>query len=139
MILRVKNFQLDESSERIFETLKKIPETENLKMIKMIKDVEEHGRIRIDEWYEIIGGLKIPNASKAFWVFSKDTDVKEPYNFFMRVDIQTTAENYDTARVKVKNWVEKTFAQPLKEVFEIENLEIQTPTELSSFITRRRS
>ena len=128
---RVKKFQLDESSKRIFEMLKKIPEIENLKMTKMTKNIEELGRIRIEEWYEIIGGLKVPEGAKAFWVLSKETDDKEPYNFFMRVDRYVAAESYDVAQLKAKRWVEKTLAQPIKETFEVEMIEIKSPTELN--------
>ncbi len=133
---KVKDFQLDESSRKIFGLLKKIPGVENLKMTKMTKDVEELGRIRVEEWYEMTGGLKVAEGAKAFWVFCKDEDAKEPYNFFMRVDRNITDENYDAAQLKAKQWVEKVFAQPLKEAFEVEKVEVKSSVELSS-VTRR--
>lgn len=138
LIAEVKNFQLDESSRKIFDVLKRIPEIENLKMTKMTKDVEELGRIKVEEWYEMTGGLKIPEGFKAFWVLCKDKDAEESYNLFIRIDRNVAAENYNEAQAKAKEWIEKTFAQPLKENFEVERFEIKSPTELSSVKPQQR-
>jgi len=136
LTVKIKDFDLDESSRKIFELLKKIPEVENLKMTKMTKDVEKLGRIKVEEWYEMTGGLKVPEGAKAFWVLCKKEDAKEPYTFFVRVDRNISAENYDVAQVKAKQWVEKVLVQPLREAFKVEKVEVKSSTELSS-VTRR--
>ena len=138
LIAAVKDFDLDKSSKKILETFERIPEITNLKITKMTKDIEEFGRIRVEEWYEITGSLKIPEGSKAFLVLCKERDPNEDYNFFIRIDRNITAKDYDAAQQKAREWVDKTLAQPLREAFHVEQIEIKSPVELSSVKPRRR-
>jgi len=107
-------------------------------MTKVRKDKEEHGKITIKEWYEITGSLDVPEGGKAFWVLSKESSEKEPYNFFMRIDRNITAENYENAQKKVLGWAQNTLIEPIDNEFSVEEKEITSPIELSNISKKMR-
>ncbi len=101
-------------------------------MTKVRKDKETHGKITIEEWYEITGSIDVPEGGKAFWVLSKESSDKEPYNFFMRLDRNITAENYENAQKKVLEWADTKLINPIEKDFSVEEKVICSPAELSS-------
>ena len=97
---KVLNYDLKDSSEKLYNILNKSSTLSNVRMTKVRKDKETHGKITIEEWYEITGSINVPEGGKAFWVLSKESSDKEPYNFIMRLDRNITAENYENAQKK---------------------------------------
>lgn len=117
----VRKFDIDEHSKSLFEMLKKIPELDNLSITKMSREGED--------WYDIIGGIKVPEGARAFEALCKEIDIEEPYNFFMRIDRNIAAESYDEAQLKAKEWVERAIARPLTDAFQIVWVRIEGPPE----------
>jgi len=133
---RVTKFDLDKDSNKVLDALKTVSYLDNLGMTKVTKRVEKMGRMEIDEWYEISGSLKIPEGFKAFWVVCKRETPKEPFNVFMRIDRNASGENYDKAQEKTRKWVEQELAQPLTKSLTVDELHVNTPSELSGVPTR---
>ena len=129
--LRVSAFDLTQSSEGLFEVLKSVSTLRNVKMTKARHDREEQGKIRIEEWFEITGSIDVPEGGQSFWALSKETSKKESYNFFIRIDRNTEAEDYESARKRAYDWVLNDFIQPLEARFRFEEKHITTPEQLS--------
>lgn len=129
--IRVANYKLTDSSEILFEILKNSSALKNVNMTKVRKDKEEHGKITIEEWYEISGSFDVPEGGKSFWVISKDSTTKEPYNFFMRVDRNIEAQSYDIGQNKAVLWVKENLTNYIEKEFTIEDLNLAHPTDLS--------
>lgn len=132
MTARVTGFDLDRDSGKVFEALKTVPHLDNLATTRVTKREEKMGRMEINEWYEISGSLKIPEGFKAFWVVCKRETPKEPFNIFMRIDRNASAETYDEAQEKTKKWVEEQLGEALRRALKIEELQVRSPSELSS-------
>ncbi len=128
--IRVANFHLMNSSEKLYNILNYSSVLQNVQMTIVRQNKEVHGRTVIKEWYEITGSLNIPERGNSFWVLSKDTSQEEPYNFFIRIDRNIIAENYDKAQNNASDWVKDTLVEPIKRDFSIENLEINSPVKL---------
>ena len=107
-------------------------------MTKVRKDKETHGKITIEEWYEITGSIDVPEGGKAFWVLSKESTDKEPYNFFMRLDRNITAENYEDAQKRVLDWADTELINPIDKDFSVEEKVICSPVELSNIVKKMR-
>lgn len=129
---RIPSFDLDRDSRTVFDTLKKVPQLDNLATTKVTKREEKMGRMEIDEWYEISGSLKIPEGFKSFWVVCKRETPKEPFNIFMRIDRNAGAESYEEAQGKTRKWVEEQLGGPLRRALKVEELQVKSPSELSS-------
>lgn len=129
---RVVNFDLDRDSKKVFDTLKTVRQLDNLATTKVTKREEKMGRMEIDEWYEISGSLKIPEGFKAFWVVCKRETPKEPFNIFVRIDRNISAQSYHEAQQKTKKWIDEQLAGPLRRVLKVEELQVRSPSELSS-------
>lgn len=127
----VADFKLQKSSEDLLEILQKISDLRNVQMTKMRIDREVQGIIKIEEWYEITGALNVPEGGKSFWVISKPRTETEPYNFFIRVDRNIEAENYESAQQKTSDWINQSLMKPLERGFSIQNLSINLPEEIS--------
>jgi hypothetical protein len=130
--IRVFDFDLNQSSEALFQVLKKVSDLQNVNMTKVRHDREEQGKIRIEEWYEITGSIDVPEGGKSFWALSKESSEKEPYHFFFRVDRNTDADDYETAQSKASDWVYNKFIQPLEIRLNLVEKQISTPDQLSS-------
>jgi hypothetical protein len=91
---------------------------------------EVHGRTVIKEWYEITGSINIPEKGNSFWVLSKDITQKEPYNFFMRIDRNINAEDYEKAQNNASEWVKEVLIKPIKRDISTEEIEINSPEKL---------
>jgi hypothetical protein len=100
-------------------------------MTKVRLDKELHGRMVIEEWYEITGSIDVPEGSKSFWVLSKEISQDEPYNFFIRLDRNIEAEDYDGAQKKAAEWVYESIIEPIQEELLVDSIELEPPTELT--------
>ena len=107
-------------------------------MTKVRKDKETHGKITIEEWYEITGSIDVPEGGKAFWVLSKESSDKEPFNFFMRLDRNISAVDYEDAQKKVLVWADTELINQIDKDFSVEEKEICSPVELSNIVKKMR-
>jgi hypothetical protein len=99
-------------------------------MTKVRQDKELHGRMVIKEWYEISGSIDVSEGSKSFWVLSKEISQDEPYNFFMRIDRNIEAQDYDGAQKKAADWIYEILIEPIKKEFLIDSIELEPPINL---------
>jgi len=136
--IKILNYDFKNSSEKLFSILGGSSTLSNVHMTKVRKDKETHGKITIEEWYEITGSIDVPEGGKAFWVLSKESTDKEPYNFFMRLDRNITAENYEDAQKKVLVWADTKLINPIDKDFSVEEKVICSPVELSSIVKKMR-
>jgi hypothetical protein len=125
--IRINDFNLIESSEKLFSILKDVSSLRNVQMTKVRKDEELHGRMVIKEWYEITGSIDIPEGSKSFWVLSKELSEEEPYNIFMRIDRNIEAQDYEIAQKNAHDWISQEIIESIKNQFNVENLELDSP------------
>ncbi|MEM2082797.1 MAG: hypothetical protein QXK34_03570 [Candidatus Bathyarchaeia archaeon] len=132
LMAKMKAFELDSTSKKLFGILKELPDIGDLKMSKAVKEVEEGGRIRIKEWYNMSGRIKVPEGSRAFWAFVKRSDEDEPWNVMMRLDRNVTAETHEEAMAKAKEWAEETIVEALRKNFDIETVTVAPSEELSA-------
>ena len=130
--ITIADYNLQKSSEALLNILQKVSDLRNVQMTKVRVDHEEQGKIRIEEWFEITGALNVAEGGKSFWVISKPTTENEPYNFFMRVDRNTEAEDYESAQKKATAWVNQSLLKPLESGFSIQMKSIEPPEELST-------
>jgi hypothetical protein len=136
--LSTSDYDLKKSSETLFLFLQKVSELRNVQITKARLDREEQGKIRIEEWYELTGSINVPEGGKSFWVISKDSTEQEPFNFFMRIDRNTTAEDYEIAQTKASDWVLRTIIQPLEKRFTFKEKTISSPVGLSRIANELR-
>ncbi|MHA2039750.1 MAG: hypothetical protein ACW98X_25320 [Promethearchaeota archaeon] len=129
--IQVKNFDLLNSSEKLHSILNNSSSLRNIQMTKVRLDKELHGRMVIEEWYEITGSIDVPEGSKSFWVLSKEISQDEPYNFFIRLDRNIEAEDYDGAQKKAAEWVYESIIEPIQEELLVDSIELEPPTELT--------
>ena len=136
--LTTSDFDLKKSSEMLYQFLQKVPELRNVQMTKARLDREEQGKIRIEEWYELTGSINVPEGGKSFWAISKESTKQEPFNFFMRIDRNTEAEDYEVAQTKASDWVLHTLVQPLESRFAFKEKIISSPVKLSRIANELR-
>ena len=136
--IRLSDFDLNQSSETLFQVLKNISDLQNVNMTKVRHDREEQGKIRIEEWYEITGSINVPEGGKSFWALSKQSSENEPYNFFIRVDRNTDADDYEKAHKKASEWVLSEFIKPLEAKLNFEEKRISSPEKLSRTSEEKR-
>lgn len=129
--IKVFNYDLMNSTSKLFESLKNSSALKNIQMTKVKKDIEELGKTTIEEWYEITGSIDVPEGGKSFWVLSKNTTKKETYNFFMRIDRNIEAKDYNDAQNKNLEWAKHTLIKPIENEFNIEELKISSPVDFS--------
>jgi hypothetical protein len=128
--IKIKNFDLINSSEKLLEILKKSTWLRNIQMTKVRQDKELHGKMVITEWYEISGSIDVPEGSKSFWVLSKEFSQDEPYNFFMRIDRNIEAEDYNGAQKRAADWISEILIESIKKEFLVDNIELEPPINL---------
>ncbi len=136
--IRVADFNLINSSEKLFSILNKLSVLQNVQMTIVRQNKEVHGRIIIKEWYEITGSINIPEKGNSFWVLSKDITQEEPYNFFIRIDRNIKAENYEKAQSSASEWVKEALNEPIKRDYSIEEIEINSPEKLRKINIKMR-
>ncbi|MFX0082675.1 MAG: hypothetical protein ACFE94_13075 [Candidatus Hodarchaeota archaeon] len=128
--IKISDFDLVNSSEKFLEILEKSSWLRNIQMTKVRQDKELHGRMAINEWYEISGSIDVPEGSKSFWVLSKQFSQDEPYNFFVRIDRNIEAEDYDRAQKKAADWIKEILIESIKKEFLVDNIEVEPPINL---------
>jgi len=134
--ISIDDFNLQKSSEALLQILQKVSDLRNVQMTKVRIDREEQGKIKIEEWYEITGALNVPEGGKSFWVISKPITEREPYNFFMRVDRNIEAQNFESAQNRTSEWVTQTLLKPLTAGFSIRVKSVNLPEEISSLANK---
>jgi hypothetical protein len=134
--ITVADFNLQKSSETLLQILQKVSDLRNVQMTKVRIDREEQGKIKIEEWFEITGALSVPEGGKSFWVISKPSTESEPYNFFLRVDRNIEAEDYESAQNKTSDWVNQSLIKPLESEFSIQAKRINLPEEISDLVKK---
>lgn len=128
--IKLANFNLRNSSKKLFIILNNSSALQNVQMTIVKQNKEEHGRMIIKEWFEITGSIDVPEMGNSFWVLSKDITKEEPYNFFIRIDRNIKAANYEKAQINASEWVEEAFIKPIKIDLSIEEIEINSPEKL---------
>ena len=129
--IAVDGYILEKSSETLLQILQNVSDLRNVQMTKVRVDQETQGKIRIEEWYEITGALNVPEGGKSFWVISKPRTPSEPFNFFMRIDRNSEAADYESAQQITSEWVNESIIKPLESAFSIQEKSIHLPEEIS--------
>ncbi len=114
--------QFKEDSNRMLETLKSIKALKGVKM----SAVESSDRT----WIEYEGSIDVPEGSKAFLALLKSKDESDPYNIFLRIDINKEAVTREKAEQETREWIEETFAKPLRITMKVTNIYVGTPIEV---------
>lgn len=129
--VKLSKFALQNSSQRLLEVLRGVPDLRNLQMTRVTWDTEAQGKVRIEEWYEMSGAIAVPEGGKAFWVLCKNSSAKEPYNLFMRLDRNITASDQGSAQRLANEWIEQVIVKPLRGALPVQEVKIESPAELS--------
>jgi flavodoxin len=114
--------QFEEDSKKMLEALKNIEALKNAKMTT----VKSSGKT----WIEYEGNIDIPDGSKAFLALLKRKDGNDPYNIFLRIDINKEADTRERAEKETREWIAAIFAEPLKRAMRITEMQIGTPLEI---------
>lgn len=118
----VGEVQFKEDSNRMLETLKSIKALKGVKMT----EVDSSDRT----WIEYEGSIDVPEGSKAFLALLKRKDESDPYNIFLRIDINKEAVTREKAEQETREWIEETFANPLRITMKVTNIYVGTPIEV---------
>ncbi len=114
---------LKTTGERVLKSLKELPELKDLAMVSK--------RLEGKTWSEILGRIDIPAGSKAFWaMLKKEVTEREPYNLFMRFDMNAEADSIENARIKVKSWLETEVAPKIESSASVKTLKVLEPNEV---------
>ena len=105
---------------------------EALQGIKELKDLAIVSRkLEGRQWSEILGRAEIPVGSREFWaMIKKDVTPREPYNLFIRVDINSEGPTIDAARAAVKGWIEREFVPRIQAKVTLKSVRVLQPNEL---------
>ncbi|WXG43045.1 MAG: hypothetical protein WED04_03115 [Promethearchaeati archaeon SRVP18_Atabeyarchaeia-1] len=114
--------RFEEDSKRMMETLRKIQVLKNIKMSEV--------KSSNDKWFEFEGNIDIPQGSKAFLALLKRKDQEDPYNIFLRIDVNKESDTRERAEKETREWIESTFGQPVKGAMGIAKIKIATPLEI---------
>lgn len=111
------------TGESVLAALKAVSELKDLAMVSK--------RLEGKSWSEIIGRIDIPEGSKAFWaMIKKDLSTREPYNLFIRFDMNAEAEDIQKARAKVKGWLESEVVPGIQSRTPTKTIRILQPDEV---------
>jgi hypothetical protein len=88
-------------------------------------------RLEGKSWSEILGRINIPAGSKAFWAMIKrDRTEREPYNLFIRFDMNAEGEDITAARAVVKGWIESQVIPRLQSKIKMKSVQALQPNEV---------
>ncbi len=123
LIAKLKEPNIKEDGEKILDALKELPELKDLAIVTR----KLEGR----QWREILGRIDIPAGSKAFWAMVKNeiTD-REPYNLFIRIDVNAEGNDIEDARMKIKSWVESEFVPRIERKVSVDTIQVLTPDQV---------
>lgn len=114
---------LEEDSKRMIEALRRIEVLKNVRMTKV-----QSAR---KTWIEYEGNIDIPQGSKAFLAILKRKEEREPYNIFLRIDVNKEADTREKAERETRQWIKEAFAEPLKRTMNLTEIQIRTPLEIA--------
>jgi hypothetical protein len=117
-----REVHLGEDSRKLLEALSRVQVLKNVKMSEA-----ESGD---DKWFEFEGSIDIPQGSKAFLALLKHKDQEDPYDIFLRIDVNKESDTRENAEKETRDWVESTFGTPLKNAMGITKIKIGTPLEI---------
>ena len=117
-----REVRLGEDSRKLLEALSRIPVLKNVKMSEA-----ESGD---DRWFEFEGSIDIPQGSKAFLALLKHKDQKDPYDVFLRLDVNKESDTRENAERETRDWVGNTFGIPLRNAMGFSKIKIGTPLEI---------
>ncbi|RDE12589.1 MAG: hypothetical protein C4K47_07580 [Candidatus Thorarchaeota archaeon] len=105
---------------------------EALQGIKELKDLAVVSRkLEGKQWSEILGRVDIPAGSREFFaMIKKDTTPREPYNLFIRIDINQEAPDIGAARAAAKGWIESEFVPRIRAKIIVRSIRVLQPEEL---------
>ena len=109
--------------QKVLEALKEISELKDLAIVSK--------KLEGKSWQEILGRIDIPAGSKAFWAMVKnDVSEREPYNLFIRIDVNAEGADIEEARAKVKSWVESAFIPRIKSKVLVKTINVHQANEI---------
>ncbi|MHA1770833.1 MAG: hypothetical protein ACTSYL_02320 [Candidatus Thorarchaeota archaeon] len=110
-------------ASKVLEALKELPQLKDLAMVSK--------RLEMTHWQEIQGRIDIPEGSKAFWaMIKKEVTEREPYNLFVRIDVNAEAEDIEAARAKIKKWVEDEWVPRIQKRIPLKTVKVLRPEEI---------
>lgn len=119
----LKETDLETDGKKVLDALEAIPEIKDLALVSR--------KFEGKRWAEISGRIAIPEGSKAFWgMIKKEVTDREPYNLFVRVDVNAEAETIDAAREKVKNWIETEIVPHIEKNVDVKEIRVQQPSDV---------
>ncbi|MHA2141061.1 MAG: hypothetical protein ACXADC_07915 [Candidatus Thorarchaeota archaeon] len=111
------------TGQLVLDALKELSELKDLAMVSK--------RLEGKTWSEILGRIDIPAGSKAFWAMvKKDVSEREPYNLFIRFDMNAEAENIEQARASVKGWLDNEVVPRIKAKASVKRIDVLQPNEV---------
>ena len=111
------------TGESVLAALKEVSELKDLAMVSK--------RLEGKSWAEILGRIDIPEGSKAFWaMIKKGLSEREPYNLFIRFDMNAEAEDIEKARAKVKGWLDSEVVPRIQSKTPTKTIRILQPNEV---------
>lgn len=123
LVAEFEDVNVDRDSIAVLEALKKIPELKDL--ARVTKKVENK------TWIEILGRIDVPAGSKAFWaMIKKEVNEREPYNLFIRFDMNAEGNTIEEARAAVKQWIENDIVPKINEHVKVKTIRVLRPEEV---------
>ncbi len=114
---------LEKDATKVLEALKELPQLKDLAMVSK--------RLEMTHWQEIQGRIDIPEGSKAFWaMIKKEVTEREPYNLFIRIDVNAEADDIEAARAKVKKWIEDEWIPKIESRIPLKSAKALQPEEI---------
>lgn len=111
------------TGQLVLEALRELPELKDLAIVSK--------RLEGKSWSEILGRIDIPAGSKAFWaMIKKEVSEREPYNLFIRFDMNAEAEDIDKARASVKDWLDSEVVPRINSKTSVKKIEVLQPNEI---------
>ncbi|MFX0107166.1 MAG: hypothetical protein ACFE7R_02690 [Candidatus Hodarchaeota archaeon] len=111
------------TGEQVLAALKELSELKDLAMVSK--------RLEGKSWVEILGRIDIPEGSKAFWAMIKrEITEREPYNLFIRFDMNAEGENIEDARKKVRAWLEDEVVPRVESKTEVDIIQVLQANEV---------
>lgn len=114
---------IQKDADKVLEALKELPQLKDLATVPQ--------RLEGKSWVEILGRVDIPEGSKAFWaMIKKEVTEREPYNLFIRIDVNAEADDIEAAREKVKKWVETEWVPRIQKRIPLKSVRVLRPEQV---------
>ncbi|UCE11358.1 MAG: hypothetical protein JSW61_05340 [Candidatus Thorarchaeota archaeon] len=123
LVAEFEQLDLRSDGPKVLDALKMLTELKDLAMVT--KKLEDKS------WLEILGRIDVPAGSKAFWAMIKrDTTDREPYQLFVRFDMNAEGETIDEARKNVREWIEGKVIPEITSKIPVKTIRVAEPNEL---------